>query len=365
MARRHEFGGKTWTETGSRVQGSVPNRLTERRGLLIWRPMTPAERTGQPVVWLLVDDRAGNASQCLGVAEALGLRYLKQDLRYTASANLPNFIIGPTFGHLTRDSRVNLAAPWPDLVVAAGRRTAPVALNIKQKSGGKTFLAQIMYPGDSGAEDFDLIAVPRHDQMPPQPNLLEITGAPHRVTASVLADAAAQWRDRLAHLPAPCIALIVGGSTKRRTFTDAMAAELGRLASDMAAGAGGSLMVATSRRTGDAAAALIDAVAVPSHVYRWGDEGDNPYMGYLGLADAVVVTGDSVSMCSEACATPGPVYIHAPKKLTVLKHARLHQELFEAGYARPLDGTLSRWTHPPLNAADTVAAEIRSRMGLG
>ena len=75
----------------------------------------------------MIDDRAGNQSQCLGVSEALGLKYEIRDLKYTPAAALPNFIMGETFSGLTASSRVNLIEPWPDLIIAAGRRCSPVA----------------------------------------------------------------------------------------------------------------------------------------------------------------------------------------------------------------------------------------------
>ncbi|MCP5373253.1 MAG: mitochondrial fission ELM1 family protein [Hyphomicrobiales bacterium] len=320
-------------------------------------PPTPLQ------IWALVDDRAGNASQCLGVAEALGLPFLKQDLAYTAAGGLPNFIMGPTFGHVTQNSRVNLMPPWPDLVIAAGRRTAPVARNIKLKNDGKTFLVQIMHPGDAGADEFDMIAVPRHDGIKGA-NILPVTGAPHRVTPARLAREAAEWAGRFDHLPRPWVAVIAGGSTKRRTFTPDMARDLGARASALAGGAGGSVLLTTSRRTGEAAADLIDAITVPRHVYRWGDGAENPYFAYLALADAVIVTGESGSMCSEACAAPAPVYIYAPKKLVPRKFTLLHDELYRGGYARPLGDTLETWHHPPLNAADDIAAAVRERLKL-
>lgn len=320
-------------------------------------------RNGPPSVWALLDDRAGNRSQALGVAEALGFRFQVQELVYTATAALPNFFVGASFGGLTPSSRVNLVPPWPDLVIAAGRRTAPVARKIKKDSGGTAKLVQIMYPGDAGADEFDLIAAPRHDSLPPRPNRIAVTGAPGRIRGPVLEKAAAEWRGRFEHLPKPWIALIVGGSTRRRTFTDDMARDLGSRVQAMAAGAGGSLLVTTSRRTGEAEGALLAEIGDPSFVFRWGDDGDNPYLGFLALADAVVVTGDSTSMASEACATRAPVYIYAPKALTAHKHARLHAELYEAGYARPLGDTFEAWTHPPLDTAGEVAAEIRRRFG--
>ncbi len=325
---------------------------------------TPRKLPSNPAVWALLDDRAGNRSQVLGVAEALGLRFQIQELAYTPAAALPNFFVGASFAGLTASSRVNLVAPWPDLVIAAGRRTAPVARKIKKDSAGQTVLVQIMYPGDAGIDEFDLIAAPRHDSIGPRPNLIEVTGAPHRVTPAKLAEAASQWQGRFEHLPHPWIAVIVGGSSKRRTFTAEMARDLGRTITAMAARAGGSLLITTSRRTGEAEGPLFDEIKAPHFAFRWGDGGDNPYFAFLALADAVVVTGDSASMASEACATTGPVYIYAPKALTPLKLAKLHGELFAGGYARPLADTLEAWAHPPLNTAVDIAQEIRRRFGV-
>lgn len=321
-----------------------------------------------PSIWLLVDDRAGNQSQCLGVGEALGLRYEIRDLEYTAAAALPNFVMGKTFGGLTSGSRVNLVEPWPDVIIAAGRRCSPVARHIKDKNNGKTFLVQIMYPGDTGMDEFDLVCVPRHDAIPDGPNIQQITGAPHRVTTQRLLTAREDWQDRLGHLPGPRIALIVGGSTKRRKFTEQMARELGSAASNMAKQVGGSLMVTTSRRSDDTADALIAELDVPNEIFKWGDEGENPYLGYLAMADGVIVTGDSVSMCCEAAATPGSLWIYAPKKLTIHKHGALHKQLYDGGYAKPFDAvggtTFETWEHPSLNAAFDVAREIKSRLGI-
>ena len=51
-------------------------------------------------------------------------------------------------------------------------------------------------------------------------------------------------------------------------------------------------------------------VSAPCFVYRWRpDDSANPYFGMLALGDELVVTADSVSMLSEACATGKPVYM--------------------------------------------------------
>lgn len=315
-----------------------------------------------PPIWVLADDRAGNVGQCLGVAEALGLPFAVKPIRYTPLGRLPNALRGATLLGVTRDTRAGLAGPWPRLVIAAGRRTAPVARWIKHRSGAA--LVQVMDPGPGGRDEFDRIFVPNHDgAVPAGGNVRRITGAPHRVTPAKLAEAAELWRPRFAALPRPWLGLIVGGATRRRPFTPAMAAALGAQAAALAARAGGSVLVTTSRRTGvEAEAALLAAIPQPRFVHAWGNPGDNPYFGFLALADALVVTGDSVSMACEACAAPAPVYLYAPEGWAAAKHARLHDELYRLGLARPLAGAtdLSQWSHPPLNAAEAIADEIRA-----
>ncbi len=183
-----------------------------------------------PVVWALLDGRAGNRSQCLGVADALGLDYRTQEIVTGPLAKLPNVLLGASFAGLNADSRAGLSPPWPDLVIAAGRRTAPAARKIRRLGGGNVFLAQVMHPG-AGAGEFGLIAQPRHDRAGSGTNILSITGAPHQLTPERLAGEAERWRGRFDHLPKPWIALIVGGTTRRRKFTAAMARELGARAS--------------------------------------------------------------------------------------------------------------------------------------
>lgn len=313
-----------------------------------------------PTVWVLADDQPGNAAQCMGVAEALGFPFVTKTIRYTRWAMLPNWALGPSLRGVRADSRAELAAPWPDLVIAAGRRTAPVARWIGRRSGAR--LVQVMDPGPGGRGDFALIAVPGHDDTPPKgANVMVTSGAPHRVTPERLRAAAAQWLPRLEHLPRPWVAVLVGGDTGRRRFTAAMARELGHLAGGLADG--GSVLATTSRRTSaEAEAALIEALPAQGFVHRWRDGGDNPYFGFLALADAVVVTGDSVSMACEACAVGVPVHVYAPAGWVVSKHARLHADLFRSGHAQLLAAGrgLGRATGgPPLNVAATIAAAIR------
>jgi mitochondrial fission protein ELM1 len=314
-----------------------------------------------PNIWALADERAGNRSQVLGVSQTLGVPFEVKEIRYGRLARLPNAVLGASLAGLTAESRAALGAPWPDVVIAAGRRAAPILRAIKRRASGRTFVVQLMDPRGR-RDDLDLIAVPVHDGVVEGANIVRTIGAPHRVTPQQLAAARRDWLPRLGHLPSPRIAVLVGGPTRSRGFPPEMARALGQKVSQLAADSNGSLLVSTSRRTGAAADDLFAAINVPHHVYRYRDSGENPYLGYLALADAVVVTGDSASMCTEACATGVPVHIYAPSGFVTDKHRRLHQCLFDQGCARPLGSRLETWSYPALNSAGTVASEVLRRL---
>ncbi len=318
--------------------------------------------TAEADIWVLLDDRAGNRAQALGVAERLALPFREVEIRYTVMAKLPNALLGASVAGLDAASKVGLKAPWPKLVIAAGRRTAPVARWIGKQSGGRAKLVQIMDPG-SGHPAFDLVCRPAHDGgTNVAPNVMTIAAAPHRFSAGALGTARAQWQGEVADLPEPRIALLIGGATRRHAFTPAMGRKIAQAARSAAAALGASLMVTTSRRTGDAVEAIQSELKGPHTFYRWDQGGENPYPGYLALADAVIVTGESVSMCSEAVASGKPVYIAAPPGLISEKHARLHAALCSGGHARMFEGTVSLdWAPAPLDTAQAIADAIRTR----
>ncbi|RYE12832.1 MAG: hypothetical protein EOP34_10060, partial [Rickettsiales bacterium] len=63
----------------------------------------------------------------------------------------------------------------------------------------------------------------------------------------------------------------------------------------------------------------------------------NPYFAILSYADHIIVTGDSISMCSDACFTGKPVYIYFDKRLCSVKHIKFHNELYNSNFARNFD----------------------------
>jgi mitochondrial fission protein ELM1 len=302
-------------------------------------------------VWVLADPRAGTAAQALGIAERLGEPFRTVALEWGPFARLP--LRWGTLAGLAPAARGPFAGPWPDLAVSAGRRSAPVALWLAS-CGVRT--VHCMRPGFAEAR-FDLLVAGRHDDPPAAPNTLPILGATHRMSPARLAAARAEFVG-FADLPSPRVALLLGGPPRAEGMAPANAAAI----AGTVAGFAGSVLATGSRRTGRAAEDAVAAALapVPHRLHRWGNGGANPYAGMLAWADAVVVTGDSVSMLSESLATAVPVFIADPGGLGP-RHRRLHDSLVAAGQARPLAQAPTPFARDTLDETGRVAAEIARR----
>src|SRR5262249_55109092 len=160
----------------------------------------------------------------------------------------------------------------------------------------RTFAVHVQKP-PLPARVFDVLVVPKHDGLA-GPNVIVTEGAVHRVTHAKLAAAAARFAARYEHLPKPRVAVLIGGSNNRYRLT---AAGMRVLAGQLAALAKGSagLMITPSRRTEPEAARILSEALAGLPADIWDGAGDNPYFGLLALADAILVTRDSVSMTSE------------------------------------------------------------------
>jgi len=96
-------------------------------------------------------------------------------------------------------------------------------------------------------------------------------------------------------------------SPAEQAFAARMAAEV----QAFAAALGGSLTCVTSRRSGAAVEAALQQAAPRAEFHFWRRERqENPYLGYLALADILVVTGESESMLAEAADAAKPLYIY-------------------------------------------------------
>lgn len=276
-----------------------------------------------PTCWVLTDGRTGTDNNSLGLAERLGYPY---EIKRVRLSGLSRWVAPWVRCFVGRDlvASPELQAPWPDLVISAGRTPAVAALYIKAQSKGQTKCVHITSPGVS-PRHFDLLVAPYHDRLD-GPTVHHITGALHRVTPDKLAAARALRAPLWAKYPKPWIGVLVGGDTRGLTLLPTQMDEaLCALRRHYPAA---TLLATASRRTSPAARAMLQAGAD----YVWDGTGDNPYMGLLACADVLAVTAESVSMVCEACSTGKPVVmIKLAGKNEKL--ARFQTSIIAGGYA--------------------------------
>ncbi|MGL4494454.1 MAG: mitochondrial fission ELM1 family protein, partial [Beijerinckiaceae bacterium] len=267
-------------------------------------PIRPAS------VWVVTDGKAGDETQCIGVAEAMGLVPVIHHI-----APRPPFAWFLPYGPVDPREQPGAAgsplqSPWPDVVITSGRRAVRYGKAIKTASGGRTFTAILKDPrAGTGLADF--IWVPAHDKLRGESVLVTLT-SPHRISAAKLATARSAMPDWMAALPpGPKVAVLIGGDSRHYRFTDESIRDLAQKLAVLAA-SGVALMGTLSRRTPPALAVTIKHVVEHHRGWLWDGTGDNPLIPLMAHADALIVTADSVNMVGEAAATGKPVLVFTP-----------------------------------------------------
>ncbi len=319
--------------------------------------------------WIITEGLAGTENQCLGVAEALGAQpevkrvQLKQPWRFFSPflkfENAGSFI-------------PPLQGPWPDVLIASGRKSIAAARFVRKSSAGKTFTVQIQDPRIC-PENFDLVAVPEHDPTRGE-NVIVTAASPNRITDRKLSEARDRFK-QFEKIKVPRIAVLIGGDSKSHKMPTALTKKLAEQLKGLNTG----LMVTTSRRTGEENTAVLRSVLMDpgfrrddkggqddkesrnDDVWFWDGSGENPYFGMLAWADYILVTSDSASMLSDAATTGKPVYM-IPLDGGSRRLDKLHENLRTSGIARVFEGKLEKWTYEPLRDSQKIAEEIRKRL---
>ncbi len=305
------------------------------------------------ICWVVTEGIAGTENQCLGVAEALGITPEIKRI----SLRQPWKSLSPYLGCETARTFIpRLERPWPDLLIASGRKSIAAARYIKKASRGRTFTVQIQDPRVSPSQ-FDLVAVPEHDPTR-GPNVIVTAASPNRITPEKLAEAKQRF-SAFESLKSPRVAVLIGGDSKAHTLTPRIMIGLAQKLNGLDAG----LMITTSRRTGEKNTAVLREILDDGKsAFFWDGTGDNPYFGMLAWADYIIVTADSASMLSDAGTTGKPVYM-VPLEGGAPRLDALHDNLKKRGVLRDFTGTLEHWTYEPLRDSQGVAGAIREKMG--
>lgn len=317
-----------------------------------------------PRIWVIPGNRPGDDAQVYALAEELGLPFETRKLIFSGGSWLRGNSVEPKLRERT------LVPPWPDLIILVGRQAVPTARWVQQQSGGRTRLVYIGHPRVP-PETFDLIYTTRQYLTP--------SGAAVRLQPLAMSryrepakpnDEERAW---LESLPRPHHLLMLGGKTRywrmRPRFIATIAVELARRAER----SGGSLIVARSARTSEAALDQIESklqdVGCEWRVVR------NEFPRFpvlLADGDQLFPTADSISMTSESIIAGKPVGI-VPVEMNLLGRIALGAKVDERSSLRDLrrfwtyvlDRKLAGWMHETVasetaNPVTAAAKEVRA-----
>jgi len=294
-----------------------------------FHPAQPPQAPGcGPLVWILLGARRGDNNQLIALAEGLGFGFDVKAMTYNQLRRF-RFFRAARLTSVTMAARKQIRPPWPDLVIGAGYDSLAVARYIRRQSRGRTKIVQIGNPRGA-AGDLDLLITTPQYARTLAPNVLALPlpmGNPAAVAAPTYTEE--KWLARLAR---PLRLIAIGGPARN---WDIDVAQLGQAIATVMQRSdedGGTLIVATSPRTGERTKRIVGEMLGAS---RYPVVADFPsFATLLAASDEVHVTADSVSMLSEAILTGKPVGMipirRSPRGVLtgwLIKHGLLHRYL--------------------------------------
>ncbi|MGE0467691.1 MAG: ELM1/GtrOC1 family putative glycosyltransferase, partial [Steroidobacteraceae bacterium] len=238
----------------------------------------------KPVIWVLQGPRAGDNAQAHALASMLDAQVVCKHLTFNNLCVLPSLMLGASIASVETESRKSLAPPWPKLVIAIGRRSAPVARWIKRQSREQTKAVHLGRPRTS-LSAFDLVITTPQYGLPPAANVMEIP-LPFVASRAVDALELATWRDEWAGLRRPLIGVAIGNAKFPLKLGRREARLLGQRLNSLADQMNGTLLLIPSPRSVPDVIARIEAdLSAPHLAYRTFDPQRNPYPAALMECD--------------------------------------------------------------------------------
>ena len=363
--------------------GSVETAQTETAQTETAQTETAQTETGPAQIWVVSDGTAGMRLQAVALADAL--RRARSDCNCEEYSVSPHAVVRflPRLAawmpglplYATRTGQLQRrphTGQFPDILITCGRRMAGLALALRRRAHAAGTPTRIVHIQDPRLPPrlFDALVVPRHDRAR-GPNVLVTTGSLNRLTLGsiqrAMMDMPSRW---LGTTRRTAVAVMLGGDNRRYRVTPEMAATMARRLADFAEANAAQLIPVASRRTPDGLVDSITAALPPNQVMLQQDDESNIYPGVLGLAQATIITADSVNMASEAAISGKPVMI-APWRAATLDNPSgeaeriraFHDAMFAAGHTVPLGETIPSGPFERLDEMDGLAKRLMELLG--
>jgi len=315
---------------------------------------------------ILSDGKAGHLRQSEAVAEmveqALAERGVKSEIR-TVEVNYKNkiakifcslfsFLMHPRLCQgrlrylkwfLTKKTYLDIASVKADFVVSCGSSIAGVNFLLSRDLRAKNI--SVLKPGILGFRRFDLVILPRHDRRRHwRGKIAYNVGALNLVSEDYLKEQAKTLVAKFSHLQdmkRVKIGVFIGGDTKNHFLPESQIKAVINQIKDASEQMDADMLITTSRRTPEKTEQLI-AKETKNHprlkLLILANRGNVPEVagGILGLSDIIIVSGDSISMVSEAVSSGKEVIVFPAKaKGKILfkdKHENFLEDLSKQGH---------------------------------
>lgn len=296
-------------------------------------------------VVVLSDGKAGHLRQAQAVSKVISgfefqvsnktieIKFKNKITRLLAGLFIPQEFNAWRF-FLTKESYLALKNVYADFVISCGAKLAGLNLALTRENLAKSIC--IMKPAMAGYKRFDLVIIPEHDSSPLKKNIAVTIGALNLINEEYLKDESAKLKLRMPNIDfGRSIGLLIGGDRKKYKLTESgiekVSFDLKKASQDL----GLDILITTSRRTNKGVESLVkkefeDFLKCKLLVLASRNNIPEAVGGILGLADFAVVSGESISMVSEAAASGK--YVVVFKSEISKKHKQFLNFLAERKY---------------------------------
>jgi len=321
----------SWTLITARGATFESDRIQSQSG-------GPRPDSTLPQVWTLTDGAPGNETQVAALVSSLGWPSEAKTPVLGPMADLPFTNLGAHLRGVRVDGRgrASLQAPWPDLLVVAGRRVAAAARWIREESRGRTQVVAIGAKAATPAEGVDLAVTRKGAALFPHPHRIEIDRP--LVSAVSSGQISPRWQEQIAAISGTRIALLLGSGSQRLGLDRSAAESLGRLVAESASGMGASILVSASRHTApevfEGCMRGVGHAAFVHHETRDQRPDERAWPAILASADLFVFAGLGETTLAEICATGRPVFLAPQLRSTPSLWSRVRDTVTAAILAR-------------------------------
>tara|TARA_B100000965_G_scaffold151033_1_gene125540 strand:+ start:197 stop:1147 length:951 start_codon:yes stop_codon:yes gene_type:complete len=303
---------------------------------------------------LLTQGMHGMVSQVEGLAKALKLNYKHQNIKLKPFWNL----IPPKFTPISENLLIEKFVCDCKVIISCGRKSVISSIALKKRFGKEIFNIHIQNPNVS-LKHFDIVISPEHDNLKGD-NVITNKGAIHYLSKKEISQNLKYLK--LEKEKKQIVAFIIGGPNKYFSYSEEQVHYIFNKVKTLFTPDKFKIIIIPSYRTPEnVIKKAFNTFSFNHLVVKEVDK--KAYLSGLALADFIVVTGDSISMISEAAVTGKPIYIAMMKSMRSSSRFKTFYNQFKSlGIVKDLEDKVDNWSYDKLDEVNRIAPIIREKM---